>query len=116
VNAATENGTITIGKSFAITQLSATCACRVRLYSTAAQMAADASRPPTQAPAIGTAHGVICDFVLNTLVGLNFICSPEVYGANCEATVVSQISYAVENLSGTTQSVGVTMTCKIEEA
>jgi hypothetical protein len=116
VDSATENGTTTIGKSFAITQLSATCACRVRLYSTAAQRTADALRPPTVAPAIGSSHGVICDFVLNALVGLNFICSPEVYGANCESTVVSQISYAVENLSGTTQSVGVTLTCKIEEA
>jgi hypothetical protein len=113
---ANEQGFVTIGKSFAIVKIVATCACRVRLYSTVAQANADIGRPATQSPVLGAAHGVIMDFVLNAFTGLTFICSPEAYGANVESSPSSAISYTVQNLSGSTQSVGVTLTAKIEEA
>lgn len=115
-NLVSEQGFVTIGRSFAIVKIVANVACRVRLYSTVAQANADLSRPATQTPVFGTAHGVIMDFVLNASVGLTFICSPEVYGANVESSPSSSISYTVENLSGATQSVVVTLTAKIEEA
>lgn len=113
---ASEQGTVVIGKSFAIVKVVADRACRIRLYSTAAQRTADLSRPATASPALGTSHGVILDIVVNATVGLSFILSPEAYGANCEAVPSSSISYTITNLSGAPSTVSVTLTIKVEEA
>lgn len=113
---ASQQGYVTIGKSFAITEVVADRDCRLRIYSTRAKADADLTRLATVSPAYGSAHGVILDLVVNGVVGLDFILSPEAYGANCEAVVDNQISYTITNMSGSASTVTVTMTCKIEEA
>lgn len=113
---AEEVGTVALGKSFAIIKLVANDDCRIRLYSTAAQRTADAARPIGIAPAPSTPHGLICEFVLVASgIGLSFICSPEVYGANVDGPAVSNVYYAVQNRSASTQPISVTFTRKVEE-
>lgn len=115
-NLATENGDVTLGKSFLLLKLEADRDCRVRLYSTAAARTADASRLFGTDPAIGTQHGVICDLILTTADGLVWILSPQAPGSCMESVVTRDISYAIQNLSGSTSAVEVTFTVVETEA
>lgn len=113
-----EAGSITIAKSFAIIAVTVDRSCRVRLYSTAAQRTADASRGTFAPPPINTSHGVILDIVLDGSSAAplsNFICSPEAYGANADPSPSSAIYYTITNNSGANSTVTVTLLTKTEE-
>jgi hypothetical protein len=113
---AVENGTITIGKSFTVLKLVVNRPARVRLYSTAAALTADASRLATVPPTAGAQHGVILDIVLNVTTGLTWILSPSADGSNLEASPSSAISYAITNNDVGAGTVTATFTCIVEEA
>ena len=108
------SSSVSLGKSFAIDTIEVSCACRVRLYSTAACQSADLalSRPATQAPTYGSQHGVILDIVLDATTGLTWVLSPLTYGADCAASPDGNINYSVTNLSGSLQAGGITVTFK----
>jgi hypothetical protein len=111
-NNSVQSGTITLSKTFSILEVTVSTGCRIRLYSTSAALAADASRSTTTPPAAGTAHGVILDLVLAppqiTSFPITWLCSPEAIGSNCEATPSSSISYSITNLSGTSAAISLT--------
>lgn len=112
----TENGVVTLGKSFLLLKIVADRNCRVRLYSTAAARTADASRPFGTDPTAGTQHGVICDLLVTSADSLTWILSPQAPGSCMEASVTRDIPYAIQNLSGATSTVQVTFTVVETEA
>lgn len=112
----TEDSTVTLAKTFALGKVTASDFCRVRLYSTAAARTADASRPSTTQPTLGTQHGVICDLVLDTSDKLTWIMSPLAYGANEETSPSTAISYAITNLSASTEALTITFGYTSEES
>lgn len=112
-NNATETGTVALGKSFALIKASADRACRVRLYGTAAQRTADASRAAGTDPT--GEHGVVCDLVF-TSGNLALDLAPMVFGACQESTVSADIPYSVTNTSGATSAVQVTFSRLAMEA
>lgn len=113
---ATETGTVILAKTFACAKVVASALCRIRLYSTSAARAADASRVATVQPTIGTQHGVILDLVLDTADKLTWVMSPLAYGANCESSPSTSISYSVQNLSGSSAAITITFTFTSEES
>jgi len=110
-----ENGSVTLAKTFAVGKIVASDFCRIRLYSTAAARTADALRASTVQPPLSTQHGVILDLVLDTTDKLTWILSPLAYGGNEEVTPTTGISYAVTNLSTSTESLTITFTFTSEE-
>lgn len=124
VSGTTENGTVTLKKSFILVQLSGvSAACRVRLYATAAARTADALRTVYISPTAGAQHGIIFDAVISTSglypVGsfpATWLCSPPAPGANMESVPSANIAYAITNLSGSTQTISVTFVYLSEEA
>jgi hypothetical protein len=104
-----------MAKTFALLGVVATRPCRIRLYSTAAQMVADAPRAFTTPVTAGSMHGLIADLLLNAST-LTWIMSPDALGSNMEATPSSSISYNIENLDVVTGTVGVTFTFNAMEA
>lgn len=114
---AEEQGTVALAKSFRLVEVSASRPCRIRLYSTAAAMTADSSRPFTTPPTAGTQHGVICDLLLLTAGQYTlWIMSPAAAGSNCETTPTTSISYAIQNRDTITATVSVTFTFLTSEA
>lgn len=111
----TENSTVTLAKTFALGKIVASDYCRIRLYSTAAARTADATRPSTTQPTIGAQHGVIADLVLDTMDKLTWIMSPLAYGANEETSPSTSISYAITNLSGSTEALTIVFSFTSEE-
>lgn len=112
-NDASEDGTVSLGKTFVLNKISADRECRVRLYQTAAFRTADAARP------VGTdpegEHGLICDFNLTT-GNLTWNSSPIPNGANGDTSRTPDIYYSIQNKSGGTSTVEVTFSVvKIEE-
>jgi hypothetical protein len=73
--------TLTLSRAFAIFQVTATAAARIRLYATAATQTLDLSRASTAAPAFGTTQGLILDLTLDTSP-YQWLCSPIPIGAN----------------------------------
>jgi len=113
-----ETGSLAIARSFAIIAVSVDRSSRVRLYSTAAQRTADITRGAFSPPPVNTSHGVIMDMVLDGSVTAplsNFICSPEVYGANGDASPTSTIYYTITNNTVSNSTVQITLLTKIEE-
>lgn len=91
-----ETGTVTLGKVSIISELEADKACRVRLYRTAAYMAADLARP------IGTDptgdHGLIVEVVFEEAESV--IAKQAAIATDDEDPRTGEISYAVQNLTG----------------
>lgn len=112
---ATENLTVTLAKSFALGKVITSGPTRIRLYSTAADRTADATRAATTAVPYGTQHGVITDLVLDTSDKWTWIMSPLAYGANEETTPSTSISYAITNLSTSTTTITITFWFTSEE-
>jgi hypothetical protein len=111
-NAATENGTVALGKTFLIQKVSANKACRIRLYPTAAFRTADAAR------AIGTdpigEHGVLMDLYL-TGSNLTWEMATPLPCYDGQAVRTGEVFYAIENKSGSTGTVAVTFTRNLLE-
>ena len=113
-----ETGSIAIAKSFAIIAVTVDRSCRVRLYSTAAQRTADIGRGAFSPPPINTSHGVIMDIILDGSAAAplsNFICSPEVYGANGDLFPTAAVYYTITNNTALSSTVQVTLLVKVEE-
>lgn len=106
-NNAYQQTNITIAKSFRLVHIQTDVAARVRLYSTAANQAADASRVVGNDPAIGV--GVILDYV-TTSADKDEDLSPVADGSSMEGTPTTSIPITITNLSGSTGTVTVTLT------
>lgn len=104
---AVEQSSIVLAKSYRLLNVTTTVAARVRLYDRAAKQSADASR------AIGTAptgdHGLMYEFVGSGSL-LSMDTTPPVFGSSMEATPVTSIPLTVDNLSGGTTAITVTLT------
>jgi len=106
-NNAVEQSTITLAKGYRLMHIQTDVPARVRVYTTAAAQAADATRPVGTDPAAGT--GVILDYVTTTSV-LAADLSPFADGASMESVPTTAIPVTVTNLSGATHTVTVTLT------
>lgn len=102
---AAETGTVPLGKGFRLLKVSTDKAARVELYSTAAQMTADAGRAFGVAPTGD--HGVILD-AQSTSGALTQTVAPAIEGANMESSPSMAISYRITNLDGSTGTVTAT--------
>lgn len=112
-NDASEDGTVSLGKTFVLNKIAADRECRVRLYQTAAFRTADAARPVGIDPE--GEHGLICDFNLTT-GNLTWNSSPIPNGANGDTSRTADIYYSIQNKSGGSSTVEVTFSVvKIEE-
>jgi hypothetical protein len=85
--------------------------CRVRLYSTSAFRAADATRGITVPPTPGTKHGCILDLYLNQVSQQDpWTCSPAADGFN-QDTPISSVAYiAVKNFDSVSQTINTIFT------
>jgi hypothetical protein len=105
-NLAEYTGTMTLGQSFIIAKVASDKACRFRAYRTAAYRTADSAR------AIGTdptgEHGLIVD-VVTTVSNLGIDLEPLATGVNGDDPQVSDVYVAVQNKSGSTGTVQVTV-------
>ena len=104
-NNATENTTITLKPGYRLLKVETDIPARVRIYDSTDKRTADASR------GIGTdptgVHGVILDLV-TTEANLSWWLSPVVDGYTSDAT--DTVPLAITNLSGSTDTVTVTVT------
>jgi hypothetical protein len=96
-NNAVETGTVALGMRFDLLRASASAACRLRLYQTAAHRTADAGRAIGVKP-VGD-HGVIADIYF-VPGALDLRLPPLPPGANLEDTPTVDIPYSLQNLSG----------------
>lgn len=101
---ATETGTVVLGKTGLVLEVTADRACWVRLYGTSAERTADASRdvaddPTNDAP-------VLAEFVFDAS-GLTIPCAPLAGFTNRDGTPASTIYYAITNQSGSASTVQV---------
>lgn len=112
-NNATENGTVTLGKSFELYKVVVDKHCRVRLYQTAADRTADAARPIGTAPDAG--EGLITELIFDAIVGNTIRLAPRAAGENQDTPVVDTIYYAITNMSGGTATVTATFTHVVTE-
>lgn len=105
-NNAVETGTIAVGKSSIAVALTASAACRVRFYSTAAGRTADAAR------LIGTdplgEHRLMLEVVIPAS-NLTWDLSPLAAITNDDSPPTSTIYYAIQNLSGAPAAITVTL-------
>lgn len=114
-----EAGTVKIARGFTVKEVKVSAAARVRIYATQASQIADtgtitggvpsANRPRTQPPLLGTQHGVIFDLYLNSPDKFIWKMSPAAVGFNLDDPTSSTIYYVVDNISGVTQSIVVTI-------
>lgn len=104
-DAARETGAVTMAKGFAILKIVTNVAARVRIYQAAAIRDSDAARSVLTEPP----EGYIVDAV--TAAGdLTRLMPPGLVSANMEASPSTSIAITVDNLSGSTQTVTVTIT------
>lgn len=96
--------TVTLAKSYRIISLQADRACRVRLYSTAAQRAADLARPLGLDPSGD--HGLIMEVVFTAAGTIRL--APQPGGSNLEAVPSANIPISVQNRSGGASAVQLT--------
>jgi hypothetical protein len=124
---AVEAGTVQLSRGFTVKLVAVSAAARVRIYATEASQIADtgtitggvpsANRPRTMPPLLGTQHGVILDLFLNTPDKFKWKMSPAAAGFNLDNPTTSILYYAIDNLSGVTQSIIATLTyIQTEEA
>jgi len=86
-------GAVAMAPKCTLLNLSTNAPTRLRLYATAAERAADQSRPVTSNQAIGS--GLLFE-ALTTAGLLSFDCGPLVGLFNNEATITSNIAYTME--------------------
>ena len=105
-NAASFNGIFNAYKGYAIYKIATSAAAWVRIYTSGNARTADASRDQYTDPQPGS--GVIAEAITN---GANVVViSPGTVGYNDDNPAGPQIPITVTNLSGTTQTITVTMT------
>lgn len=104
---AEETGTIVLGKNGLILKVVTDRACWVRLYGTAAERTADATRLITADPADGVP--VLADLIF-TVGNLTISTAPLIGYANRDGTVVTSLYYSIINKSGSTSTVTVDAT------
>ena len=102
-NLAVETGTVTVAKGYRALYLTVDRACRVRLYTSSAKRTADAGRAPGTDPSGD--HGVMLDVVMTA--GGTLTLSPLVDGYTDDGT--SAVPYSIQNRSGSTSTVAVTL-------
>jgi hypothetical protein len=107
-SASFDTGTLPLGTSFMVLQVSASSDSRIRLYTTAAQRDADLNRPIGQIP-VGK-HGLICDVVPTGSDSLVIPFAPLAMGANLEASLTGAIAHSIQNRQSATQTVSVAIT------
>ncbi|MGH7619853.1 MAG: hypothetical protein ACREPM_21790, partial [Gemmatimonadaceae bacterium] len=106
-NLAAESGSKNIGtKAGSLLVIAADRACRVRLYGTSADRVADDSRTATTKPTAGL--GLLAEFVFAAAGTIHV--SPIATIANDDGPTADVIWYAVQNLSGGTSTVQITLT------
>lgn len=105
VDGASDDVTITGAKSYVLMSIETSHAAWVTVYTTTAARTADASRSINTDPLPGS--GVIAEVI--TASGTTQKMTPGVLGYNDESTVVSDIYLKVENRSGGTQTITVTL-------
>lgn len=113
-NNAQEIGSINLGKTFIPVRITVDQPCRVRLYETAADALADASRGPGTQPA--GEHGLILDVRLDAITGLAWDVIDPPTGTDMEAVPAGTISYIIKNESGATNAVTLTVSRLLLEA
>jgi hypothetical protein len=112
-NSSDEDVEFAVGKASNIFRIETSHPARVRLYTSEAKRTADAARPVSTDPVAGT--GVILE-VVTDLSNLTIDLTPAVFAANLEGTPVNVIPAIVQNLSGSTNAITVTLTrIEIEE-
>lgn len=107
VNSTDELISIAGYKSYALLKASVSGPAWVRLYCDSASRTADASRAITEDPAPGS--GVIAEFI-TTVSDETVLLTPGVFGFNNDATPGANIYLSVQNRSGITQPITVTLT------
>lgn len=112
-NSASWTGSITLATSYRLLKLQTSAAARVRLYGTAAGRDSDLTRAVGDDPPDSV--GCMFDFVTEA-AALTSGLSPLADGTSLEATPSSSIPISVVNLSGTTQTITVTLTWVQTEA
>lgn len=109
---ATGTATISLAKGYQLLGITVSAAARVRLYTTAAAMSADASRNVDVEPAWNA--GVVMDFVAAGSTSGAF--SPTAPGINNESTPSASIPISVTNRSASSTAITVSFTYLPEEA
>lgn len=112
-DAATEVGTVALGKSYRVQKVAADRACRIRLYTTAAKRTADASREVGDDP--GDDAGCLLDIVLTAGL-LSLELSPQADGCNGDDPATGDAYLSLTNLSGGSHTVAATFTHLPQEA
>ena len=92
-------GTVAFGKSFSIKDAVFAHSYRFQLYKTASQRTADAGRSFGDKSYEGTEHGLICDILLNSSTGLDWIFSNDAFGSNNDFPVTANTYYRLTNLT-----------------
>ncbi len=103
----TVQNVIDIGYSAALLMsLEADIACRVRLYSTSSARAADLARTDSTDPAAGI--GVLCEYIFtgSEVIGAE----PPIILKNMDGSPTNEIYYAIENRSGSTDTIALVLT------
>jgi len=102
-NGANQTSTIAMSRSYAVSKVQTSVAARVRLYATTEKRDADISRAPGNA--VFGNHGLYLD-VVTTAGELIWFVTPVAIG-RCDT---SAVPITVTNLSGSTNSVTITLT------
>lgn len=109
-NLATENGSIAMPDTVVdLLTIQADRPCWVRLYTDASSRTADSSRALGTLPTAG--KGVLAEFVFDSSMTFPFTipCSPVPTLANNDGTPASLVYYAIQNRSGSSSTVSVTL-------
>lgn len=104
--------TISLGKAYKLYSISTSVPSRVELYTTTAARTADLTRAAGVDPA--STAGVVLDYV-TAAGGTTYSLSPVVEGVNLESSPTNTIAMTVTNLSGSTNTVTVTLVWLKEE-
>lgn len=92
--------------AFQLMNISVNIPCRIRIYGTAADAAADLSRPSTIDPS-NTAN-VMAEFIFNSTWLSTKVVSPAVFIYNADTTSTQNVYMTIQNLSGSTSTVVIT--------
>ena len=107
-NLASESASLaTPSSGVSLLTIAATAGCWVRLYASDTAQAADVSRAFGTLPTPGT--GVLAEFDFSVIGAATIPCSPVPLLANDEATVLPRVWYTVQNLSGGTTAITLTL-------
>jgi len=104
---ASEDFTLALGFGFVIERITTTFKAWVRGYNTPAYRTSDASRAITQPPT--GEHGVIFDVYLNDAANLTIDIMNGRFGTDLQGTRDGNIAFTLQNKSGGTQTIQVTL-------